>query len=51
MPQDIMEQEAADIEALQSAATYRVIGDHLEIDDAVGEMILVFVKADPNLVT
>ena len=46
MPQDIMEQEAADIEALQSAATYRMIGDRLEIDNAASEITLVFaVKA------
>jgi heat shock protein HslJ len=43
-PQGIMEQEEAYIEALPSAATYRVIGDRLEINNAVGEMILVFVN-------
>jgi heat shock protein HslJ len=41
-PEGIMEQEAAYIEALLSAATYRVIVDRLEIDDADGETILVF---------
>ena len=45
-PEGIMEQEATYIEALQSTTTYRVIGDRLEIDNAVGETILVFaVKA------
>ena len=41
-PEGIMEQEAAYIEALRSAAAYRVIDDRLEIDDAAGETILVF---------
>jgi hypothetical protein len=37
-----MEQEEAYVEALQSAVTYRVIHDRLEIDNAVGKTILVF---------
>jgi heat shock protein HslJ len=41
-PEGIMEQEEAYIEALLSAATYRVIVNRLEIDDADGETILVF---------
>ena len=43
-PKGIMEQEEAYIEALLSAATYRVIVDRFEIDDADGETILVFAK-------
>jgi hypothetical protein len=43
-PEGIMEQEAAYIEALQSAAIYRVADHRLEIDDTAGEMILVFAK-------
>jgi heat shock protein HslJ len=41
-PEGIMEQEAAYIEALRSAAAYRVIDDRLEVDDATGETVLVF---------
>jgi heat shock protein HslJ len=41
-PEGVMEQEAAYIEALLSAATYRVMVDRLEINDADGETILVF---------
>ena len=43
-PQGIMEQEAAYIEALQSAVIYRVIDDRLEIADASGEIALVFAR-------
>ena len=39
-----MEQEAAYIEALRSAASYRVADDRLKIDDAAGETILVFAR-------
>jgi heat shock protein HslJ len=41
-PEGIMEQEAAYIEALHDAATYRVTGDRLEIADASGRTTLVF---------
>ncbi len=41
-PEGIMEQEAAYIKALQSAATYRVVDDRLKIDNAVEETILIF---------
>jgi heat shock protein HslJ len=41
-PEGIMEQEAAYIEALHAAATYRVAGDRLEIVDAGGSTRLVF---------
>jgi heat shock protein HslJ len=45
-PKGIMEQEAAYIEALLNTATYRVIDDRLEIDDAAGETKLVFVRKE-----
>jgi heat shock protein HslJ len=43
-PEGIMEQEAAYIEALRSATSYRVLDDRLEIDNAAGERILVFTR-------
>lgn len=43
-PEGIMEQEAAYIEALRSAAAYRVMDDRLEIDNAAGETTLVFAR-------
>jgi heat shock protein HslJ len=43
-PEGIMKQEAAYIEALLSAATYQVLDDRLEIANAAGETILVFVR-------
>ena len=43
-PEGIMEQEEAYIEALRSAASYRVVDDHLEIDNAAGEITLVFAR-------
>ncbi len=45
-PEGIMEQEAAYIEALQSAASYRVEDDRLEIGNAAGETILVFARKE-----
>ena len=41
-PEGIMEQEAAYIEALHDATTYRVTDDHLEIADAAGKTRLIF---------
>jgi heat shock protein HslJ len=41
---DVMEQEDAYIEALRSAAVYRVVDDRLEIDNAAGETTVVFLK-------
>jgi len=41
-PEGVMEQEAAYIKALQSAAVYRVVDDRLEVDNAAGETTLVF---------
>ncbi len=43
-PKGLMEQEAAYIEALQDAASYRVTGDRLEIANAAGETTLVFAR-------
>ena len=43
-PEGIMEQEAAYIEALRSAAAYRVVDDRLEIANAAGETTLVFAR-------
>jgi heat shock protein HslJ len=43
-PEGVMEQEAAYLEALQTAATYRVVGDRLEISNASGETTLVFAR-------
>ncbi len=43
-PEGIMQQEATYIEALQQAAAYRVVDDHLEIHNEAGKTILVFVK-------
>ena len=45
-PKGIMEQEATYIEALQRAASYRVVDDCLEIDNAAGEMTLVFARKE-----
>ena len=41
-PAGVMEQEATYIEALQSAASYRVEGQQLVIANASGETILIF---------
>jgi len=43
-PEGVMEQEAAYIEALHDAATYRVIDDRLEIADATVETRLVYTR-------
>ena len=45
-PKGIMEQEATYIEALRRAASYRVVDDRLEIDNAAGEMTLVFARKE-----
>jgi heat shock protein HslJ len=45
-PEGIMKQEEAYVEALQSAVTYRVIGDRLEIDSAAGDTSLGFVREE-----
>jgi heat shock protein HslJ len=45
-PEGVMEQEQAYIEALRSAARYRLADDRLEIRDAAGETILVFARQE-----
>jgi len=41
-PEDVMAQETAYVEALRDATAYRILGDHLEIEDAAGNTTLVF---------
>ncbi len=48
-PEGIMEQEAVYIETLRNAATYRVMDDRLEIDDAAGETLLIFARKKDKL--
>jgi heat shock protein HslJ len=43
-PEGIMEQEKAYIQALMSVIHYRVSADHLEMENELGEIILVFKK-------
>jgi heat shock protein HslJ len=45
-PEGVMEQEAAYIAALRSAASYRVVDDRLEIDNAAAETTLVFARKE-----
>ena len=40
-PEGIMEQEAAYIEALMNAAKFRMVDNRLEIDNGIGETILI----------
>lgn len=47
-PEGVMKQEAAYIEALQSAIAYRVMDDRLEIEDAAGRTILVFARKEES---
>ncbi len=52
-PAGVMAQEEAYVEALQQAATYRVVDDRLELQNAAGETTLVFnqqerADADPG---
>ncbi len=51
-PTGVMEQERAYVEALRAAATYRLVDDRLEIQNAAGDTVLVFQRkleypADP----
>lgn len=46
IPEGIMEQEAAYIEILRSAATYRVVNGLLEIENAAGETTLIFARKE-----
>lgn len=43
-PEGIMQQEETYIEALQQATAYQVVDDRLEIYNAAGETILIFVR-------
>jgi heat shock protein HslJ len=43
-PEGVMEQETAYIEALRSAASYRVVDDRREIYNAAGETTLAFAR-------
>jgi heat shock protein HslJ len=45
-PPALMEQERVFVEAILSGAGYRVIDDRLEIDNAAGETVLVFVRKE-----
>ena len=45
-PEGIMEQEAAYIETLRSAAFYRLVDDCLEIGNVAGETTLVFARKE-----
>ena len=45
-PESVMQQERTYVEALRNAAAYRIIEDRLEIDNAAGETILVFVREE-----
>ena len=41
-PEGIMEQEAAYIEALMSAAHYQIVDNRLEFENEAGKAILIF---------
>lgn len=45
-PEGVMQQEKAYIELLSNASTYRVVGEHLEIEGAAGETTLVFTRKE-----
>lgn len=45
-PEGIMEQEAAYMKALRTAAAYRVVDGRLEIENAAGETTLVFARKE-----
>jgi heat shock protein HslJ len=45
-PQGVMEQEQVYVEALREASAYRLRGDRLEIQNAAGETILVYVRQE-----
>jgi len=46
IPEGIIEQETAYLQALRSSATYQLMDGHMEIADASGETILVFARKD-----
>ena len=45
-PPGLMDQEQVFVEAIVSAAAYRVIDDRLEIDNAAGKTVLVFARKE-----
>ena len=50
VPEGVLQQEDAYFEALANAATYRVMNDRLEFDNAAGETILAFaMKEEPPI--
>ena len=50
VPEGVLQQEEAYFEALANAATYRVMNDRLEFDNAAGETILTFaMKEEPPI--
>lgn len=50
VPEGVLQQEDAYFEALANAATYRVMNDRLEFDNAAGETILTFaMKEEPPI--
>lgn len=46
VPEGILEQENAYVEALYSAASYQIVEDQLEIANEVGETTLVFARSE-----
>ena len=48
-PAGIMEQEAAFLEALQRAATYRLVDSRLEIDNTSGQIVLVLARVEASI--
>jgi heat shock protein HslJ len=50
-PEGVMEQEAAFIAALESAATYRIDGDRLDLRTADDALAAVMVRAEPAAAT
>lgn len=50
-PEALMRQEQAFFEALQSAATYAIDGDQLQIMNAAGETVLTMAAAEPISLT
>ena len=46
VPEGILEQENAYVEALYSAASYQIVEDQLEIANEVGETTLVFTRSE-----
>jgi heat shock protein HslJ/Tol biopolymer transport system component len=43
-PEGVLDQETAYVDALQSATTYQITGDRLELADASGQTVLVYTR-------